>query len=123
VQSERALSLLAISFPVAGARAVSPVLGLGDLLFVALVLGVAAAHAMSIARVSLASLAGVAAAGALSLTFEAPVPALVTIGAAILLFVPEARRVPREDRRTSVVAIVIAVTVAAALMLQSWLFG
>src|SRR3954467_8344009 len=39
VANERALSLLAISAPVPGVLAAAPVLGVGDLIFVALVLG------------------------------------------------------------------------------------
>jgi hypothetical protein len=118
VASERALSLLAVSFPVAGARAVSPVLGVGDLLFIALVLGVAAAHRLSIRRVFLAALVGVAAAGALSMLLSAAVPAIVTIAAAVIAFVPEARRLRTEDRRTSLIAIVIVFSVAGGLALQ-----
>lgn len=121
MRSERALSVLAVSFPVPGTRAVAPVIGLGDLLFLGLVLGVASAHGLSIRRVGLAGLVGVLAAAGVSILLHGAAPALVTIAASVLLFVPEARRLRAEDRRTAKIAMVLAVAVGAGLLLQRWI--
>src|SRR3954468_18597354 len=48
--SERALTVLAVWFPVPGSLAVAPALGVGDLLFMALAFGVARAHALPYGR-------------------------------------------------------------------------
>jgi hypothetical protein len=128
--SERALSLLAVGFPVAGTHAVAPTVGAGDLLFIALVLGVAAAHRLSLARVAAAAAAGLAVAGAIAAALEAPfargladrlqgtVPALVPVGAALVAGVPEARRLRPEDRRTAAIAVAAAAAVVAGVLLS-----
>lgn len=121
VRSERALAVLAVSFPVPGERAAAPVLGLGDLLFIALLLGAASAHGLPIRRVGLAGLVGVLAAAGISILVRGAAPALVTIAAAVLLFVPEARRLRAEDRQTAKVAVVLAIAVGAGLLLQRWI--
>jgi len=128
--SERALSLLAVGFPVPGTSAVAPTVGAGDLLFIALILGVAAAHRLSLVRVATAAAAGLAVAGAAAAVLAAPfargladrlqgaVPALVPVGAAIAAGVPEARRLRPEDRRTAVIAVAIAAAVVAGVLLS-----
>ena len=116
--SERALSLLAVGFPVPGTRAVAPVLGAGDLVFLALVFGVAVRHRLSLARAAAAAAAGLAAAGALAAHFEREIPALVPIGAAVVAALPEARRVRPEERRTAAVAVAVAVAVVVGVLLS-----
>lgn len=115
--NERALSFFTIGFPVPGTRAVAPVLGLGDLLFIALVFGVAAAHRLSVARAAAAAALGLAAACALAAFFGwHEMPALVPVGVAVVALVPQARQVRAEDRRTTVVAITIAAGVVVGLL-------
>jgi hypothetical protein len=116
--SERALALLTIGFAVPGSHRVAPVLGAGDLVFLALVLGVAAAHGLSVLRASLLGGAGMLAAGLLSALVGAPVPALVTIGAAVTLGLPAARRLRPEDRRTAALASATALALLAGLLVQ-----
>jgi hypothetical protein len=116
--SERALSLLAIGFTVPGTHAVAPVLGLGDLVFLALVFGAAVAHGLSLFRVALAAACGVALAGAFAALLQREVPALIPIGAAIVAGVPAARRVRQEDRRTTVFAVAAAIAVAIAVLVR-----
>ncbi len=117
--SERALSLLAVGFPVPGTHAVAPALGLGNLVFLALVFGVVSAHRLSLARAALAAGVGLAAAGVLAACFEAAVPALVPLGAAVVLGIPEARRLRPEDKRTAVLAAGIAAAVVVVGLLLS----
>ena len=116
--SERALAFFAVGFPVPGTHLVAPALGVGDLVFLALVLGVAAAHRLSLARATLAGAAGLGIAGALSARFELPIPALVPIGAAVVAGLPEARRLRREDRRPAAIAVAIAAAIATGVLLS-----
>lgn len=112
-ESPRALSLLAASFPVPGTTEVAPALGVGDLVFYALALGVARAHALPYLRVALAGYGGILLAGAAAAWTAAPVPALPAIGAAVVLAVPATRRVRRADRTPTVVAVGLAVLAVA----------
>lgn len=114
----RALSLLAVSFPVPGTAEAAPALGLGDLVFIALLLAAARRHALGAPRVAALSLLGVTIAGAASALVEAAVPALPAVVAAVLVGVPAARRVRREDRTIAIVAASIALALAAATGLR-----
>lgn len=119
-ESERALAFFALGFPVPGTRLVAPTLGVGDLVFLALVFGVASAHRLSLARAALAGAAGLVLAGlagALSAGLGLPIPALVPIGAAVVAGLPEARRLRAEDRRPAAVAIAVAVAIVAGVLL------
>jgi len=104
-ENERALSVLALSFPVPGTHQVAPTLGLGDLIFGALLLGTAARHALPYARTALLVFLGVMSAGLLSARFALPVPAIPTISAAVLIGIPGARRVARKDRMVATIAV------------------
>jgi hypothetical protein len=114
--SEKALTLLAIGFPVPGTHAVAPVLGVGDLVFVALVFGAAVAHGLSLVRVAFAVASGIAVAGVFAALLQGEIPALVPIGAAVVAGVPAARRVRDEDRRTTAFAIVAAIAVVVGVL-------
>jgi len=120
-QSDAALSVLSIQFPVPGAPAVAPVLGVGDLVFFALVLGVVTTHGLSVLRASLLGLAGALSAGALAATLHAPIPALIPIAGLVVLGLPAARRLRAEDRRVTRVVAVLALGVALGVVLQGWL--
>ena len=113
-ESDAALSIVAVGFPVPGTSSFAPALGVGDLVFVAIVFGAVAAHRLSIVRVALLCGLGAAIAGAASAVLGAAVPALVPIAAAVVLGVPEARRLRPRERRVAIVAMVIAASVAAA---------
>jgi hypothetical protein len=117
-ESERALSVLAIAFPVAGTHALAPVLGVGDLLFIALVFGVVHRHRLPRGRAALLAAAGVALAGAISAVIERSVPALIPVGAAFCVGLPDARKLRREDRRTARLAIALAAAIATGVLLQ-----
>lgn len=118
-ESPRALSLLAISFPVPGTHLAAPALGVGDLLFFALALGVARAHALSAVRVGLAGYLGVLLAGLLSAVLAAPIPALPAIGGAIVAFVPETRKVRRADRTATTIAVGLALLALAWALVRA----
>jgi hypothetical protein len=120
---ERALSLLAVSFPVPGTSLAAPALGVGDVLFVALLLAAARAHALSPIRVALLCAIGVALAGVASAMLGAAVPALPAIVAVVLVGVPGARRLRRKDRTVALVASGVAVALAAAVLVRHALPG
>lgn len=110
--SERALALLAISFPVIGTRAVAPALGVGDLVFVALMLAAARAHRLPVLRIAVLALLGVLVAGFGSAMLGKAVPALPAIGAMVIAFVPQTRTLRRKDRTVATVAIGVSIVVA-----------
>lgn len=116
--SERALSLLAISFPVLGTRIVAPALGVGDLVFVALALGAARTHSLPYLRIAVLSFVGVLLAGLASAFLRGAVPALPAIGLMLVAFVPAARAVRRKDRTVTTIALGLALVVVAFAVLS-----
>lgn len=122
-ESERALSVLAVWFPVPGSSALAPALGLGDLLFIALAFGVARAHALPYARCVVACTAGTALAGIAAAYSGLAIPALVPIAAMLVLALPAIRRLRRSDRRAALWSMLIASTVAFTAILRAVLSG
>ncbi len=120
-QSDRALSALAVWFPVPGTLAVAPALGVGDLLFMALVFGVALAHHLPYARTVLLAAFGTAVAGGIAAWLGVAVPALVPISAAILLGLPQVRRVRPVDRKAATWSMSIAGVIVIAVVARSFL--
>ena len=122
-ESDRAIGVAVFAFPAPGTRAWAPSIGIGDLVFVALLLAVAAAHRISRLRVTLLALAGALLSGAASAALEAPFPALPAIGAAVVLGVSEARRVPSADRRVARLAMIGALVAATAVAIKERLLA
>ncbi len=112
--SERALSVLAMWFPVPGSSAVAPALGVGDLLFMAFVLGVASTHGLGVLRAVGCCALGVAAAGFAAASLGVAVPALVPIAVATVIGLPSIRRLRAVDRRAAQWSMLIAASVALA---------
>lgn len=123
--SERALAVFTVSFAVPGTHAFAPALGAGDLIFLALVLGAAQAHKLPYFRAVLLASGGVLAAALLSRWTQMAVPALPTIGAAVLAGLPETRRLKPKDRNVATIAIAVAVSLAALTIAQQrgWMPG
>ena len=122
-ESERALSVVAIAYPVPGTAAVAPALGVGDLVFVALLLGAVAAHGLSLRRAAVLCAVGIAVAGTASGVLETAVPALVPIAGAVVLGLPEARKMRPRERRAARVAMAIAVSAALAVIASQLVHG
>lgn len=118
--SERALSVFAIWFPVPGSQAVAPALGVGDLLFIALIFGVARAHRLPYARSVGLCILGTALAGLAAAALRVAVPALVPIAGAVLLGLPSVRQVRPSDRTATQVALVLASGAAIATLVRSF---
>lgn len=119
-QSDRALSVLAVGFPVPGTRAVAPALGVGDLLFIALVFGVSWTHRLPYLRSVVLCLLGTALAGVAAGALSMAVPALVPIAAAIVLGLPMIRELRRADRRAARLSMLIAGSVALATLVRAF---
>jgi hypothetical protein len=120
-ESDRALSVLATWFPVPGSSALSPALGVGDLLFMALALGVARAHGLSYPRCVLACLGGTALAGVLAGWSGLAIPALVPIAALLVLALPPIRQLRHGDRNAARWSMLIASSMALATFARSLL--
>ena len=120
-ESERALSVLAVWFPVPGSSALAPALGVGDLLFMAFVFGVAISHGLPYARSVVACAAGTALAGVAAAWTGLAVPALVPIAALTVLALPSIRNLRRGDRQAAHWSMLIAGTVALASVARALL--
>jgi hypothetical protein len=88
-------------------------------LFSALIFAVASRHAISMIGPFVGVALGAGGSIALAAWLERPIPALVGIGALVVLFTPAFRTIRRVDRRTTVVAVAVAISVAAALALRT----
>jgi hypothetical protein len=117
--SQRALSVLTNWFPVPGTSAVAPAIGVGDLLFMAFVIGVASAHQLGLARAIACCALGVATAGCAAAWLGVAVPALVPIAAATIVGIPSIRRLRAVDRRAAHWSMLIAAAAAVATIARS----
>lgn len=117
--SEQALSVLAVWFPVPGAAALAPALGVGDLLFMALALGVARKHSLPYRRCVLACVIGTAVAGAAAGWSGRAIPALIPIAAMLVLMLPGIRQLRRQDRAAARWSMLIAGAVALATIARA----
>jgi xanthosine utilization system XapX-like protein len=106
---------------VPGAHALAPALGVGDLLFMGLVFGVAQRHALPYVRTVLLCLLGTALAGALAAACALAVPALPAIALCVLLGIPAARKVRPAERRTARWSMIIACSIALATIARNLL--
>jgi hypothetical protein len=117
--NDRALSVLAIWFPVPGSHAIAPALGVGDLLFMAFVLGVASAHHLDYRRAVMCCVLGTAVAGFAAACLGVAFPALVPIAAVTVIGLPGIRQLRNADRRAAHVSMLIAASVAVATVARS----
>jgi hypothetical protein len=117
-ESDRALGALALAAPILGDAAFTFVLGVGDLVFAALLLGVARKHGVPAWRVALLVTVGAALSLGLAAVTARPIPALPAIGLASVAGVPAFRRLAPRDRPTALAAIVLAAAVVAGLLVR-----
>jgi hypothetical protein len=118
-ESEAALTVLALSWPMLGTTAIEPMLGGGDVVFAALYFAAARKHRLSLGRTALALGLGFALSLACVMWLERALPALPFLGATIVALHPQARRVPAADRvRGSAAAAVMIAAVTVLLLLR-----
>jgi hypothetical protein len=115
-QSQAALSLVALPWPMLGTLAIEPLLGAGDVVFTALYLSSARQHGLSWRRTMGALLLAYAATATVVVVLEAALPALPFLGLAVVLAHPEARRPRATDLRRGVLLSVAAVVVVMVLL-------
>ena len=118
VQSQAALSLVALPWPMLGTEAIEPLLGAGDVVFTALYLASARRHGLPVRRTVGALLAGYVLTAGVVLVLEIPLPALPFLGLAVVLAHPEARRPRAGDMRRGAL-LSAAVVVAVAVLIYS----
>jgi hypothetical protein len=104
VHTPALLQLLTVRAVVPPTRDPIPQIGFGDVVFTSLYVAIARRHGLSSARTITAVALGIFTAGLVAAALEAPVPALPTLGLAMVLAHPAARRVPARDRRATLVA-------------------
>lgn len=120
VQKPGLLRLLTVSVTIPSERDPQPAIGVGDVVFVALYLSAAQRFSLPLARTVALLGAGILAAGAAATAAGTPVPALPTLGLAMVLGHPEARRVHVDDRKATAFAalLFVASVLRAALNWQ-----
>ncbi|UJR79015.1 hypothetical protein [Sandaracinus amylolyticus] len=119
LESAPLLSVLALPFPMLGTDAIEPLLGIGDLVFVALYLTVSRRFELGVRRTMIALGVAFALTAASVIAMERALPALPFLGAAILIAHPETRLPPPHERRTAVIGVgVLAVLVVVVLALS-----
>ena len=117
--SERALSVFALAVPVPGTNALSLLLGVGDLVFLALLVGVMRRHRLKTLRTLVGATLGLLLAFAASALLGLAVPALVTIGLCANLTEPAFRTLPPRERRTAFFGMAVAVVLVLAVVVRS----
>jgi hypothetical protein len=118
VESEAALSVLALPWPFLGTGSTEPFLGVGDVVFTALYFACAARHELAKGRTLLALTLGYAVTMVAVVALEVAVPALPFLGLAMVAAHAQARRPPEKDRVRGYVAAAIVVAVVAVLLLH-----
>jgi hypothetical protein len=116
-QSEVALSVLALPWPMLGTRFVEPFLGAGDVVFTSLYVACGRKHALPERRTAAALTLGFAVTMVAVVALQAALPALPFLGMAMLLAQPQARRPPERDRKRGYALAAAIVAAVAALLL------
>jgi len=115
VESERMLSLLAVSWALPGWAEMTPVLGVGDIVMVTLYTVATRRLDLEVGRTLLALAAGFALVLGALLVAQIPLPALPFLGAAMLAAHPQAFRLRTEDRRPALIGMALITAVFAVL--------
>jgi hypothetical protein len=117
-QSEAALSLLALPWPMLGTPNLEAFLGAGDVVFTALYMTSSARLGLSPWRTGFALTLGYLVTMVAVIVLELTIPALPLLGLAVVLAHPQARRPPARDRARGFAIAAVAVGVAALLLLR-----
>ncbi len=119
VTSAPLLSVLALPFPMLGTSDIEPLLGLGDIVFVALYLTASERFGLGKTRTMIALGMAFALTALLVIVFARAIPALPCLGAAVLFAHREARLPPPSERRTAAIGLMtLALLVILVLALR-----
>jgi hypothetical protein len=110
--------LLALPWPLLGASAFEPFLGVGDIVFTALYVASARQHSLPIGRTVVAALLAFGATLACVIGFQVPIPVLPLLGLAIVVAHPAARSPAPADRVRGFAIAALVVAVVAVLLLR-----
>lgn len=108
---------VAVSAQVDSQQGPDAMIGLGDVIFSALYMGAARTHQLALGRMRLAVLLGLVASGLVALALGMPLPALPLMGLAVVVLVPEARKVAPRDRTATAFAGALLLAAIAVLAL------
>lgn len=114
--SPRAISLLAVPWPMLGTSEIEPFLGVGDVVFTALYLAACRRHGLSESRTVVALVMGFVATALTVIVLARPVPALPLLGAAVVGIHAEARHPPATDRMRGIVVAASVVLICLGLL-------
>lgn len=123
LSDERTLSVLALPFPLLGTDAIVPLLGVGDVVFVALYVAVSRRHQLPVWRTLFALAGAFAATAAWVLWTQRVTPALPMLGLAMLVVHPAARQPRAQDRLPGALGLVLAAGAVAWLLWPSLVGG
>lgn len=116
IADEATLSVLALPFAMLDTHAIDPLLGVGDVVFIAMYVAVARMHQLSRFRTLAGLAAGLIATGVAVVVSGEAVPALPALGAAMLVVHPKARHPRSEDRRAGLAGLGLVALAAAWLL-------
>lgn len=114
--SRRAMSLVAVSWPMLGTSHIEPYLGVGDVVFTSLYIAACRRHGLSRSRTLGALALGYAAAALAVVAYARPIPALPLLGAAVVGIHAEARRPPARDLARGVLVAALVVAACFAIL-------
>jgi hypothetical protein len=118
LESAPTLAVLAVGAPMAGTPDLSPILGIGDVVFVALYLAAARKHGLPFARTVAALAVGLALTFVVVVALARPIPALPFLGLGVVLAHPRAWLPPPHERRQALVGVLVFTALAAWLWLR-----
>ena len=99
IEIEAAIDLLLLPWPMLGTSDIQPVLGVGDIVFVAIYTSASRRHELSMRRTVAALAVGLAVTLAVVIATGSGTPALPFLGGAFVLAHPSARALPKQDRK------------------------
>lgn len=116
--SPRALSLVAVPWPMFGTPAIEAFLGVGDVVFTSLYVSACRRHRLSESHTLVALVLAYVAAAGMVIALEHPVPALPLLGAAVVGMHPEARRPPPAERRRGIAVTTMVVLACFGILVS-----
>jgi len=120
-EAPAALNWLALPWPLLGTRDIVPLLGVGDVVFVALYLGATRAHQLPVSRTLCALLAAFSLTAGCVVAFERPIPVLPWLGICFVCAQPLARRLETGELRRGLWVLTVLTGVFAFWVLRQTL--
>lgn len=113
------LAVFALPWPMLGTPSIAPIIGAGDIVFVALYVAALRRHALPVGRTLVALSVALAVGLVVLLAWERAIPLLPLLGAAVILVEPQARRLQGRDRKAFVGMLVVLAALFAYRVLAT----